>query len=266
MTDAKVWAVGVVKDERDILPYTLDHWLTQDIDGVLIADNLSDDGTHEIIQEYHRKYPNFIHPMMDREVAWYQARKMTELARVAASKGAQWIIPFDADEWWRGIGHHTVGEILRNCPHPIVGAKIWHYFATELDDPREPNPYKRMTWRNKEPSNLHKVAFVWRDGVRLEAGNHSLHFGNDRLMDYEYGIEMRHFPYRSAEQFLHGVENGYAALKATNLPRTYGGHWWMYGEHLDKAGPEGVKQWWRDHFYHKRPEDTLIYDPLSLLA
>lgn len=261
----KVFAVGLVKDEIDCLPYTIEHWLTQELDGILLADNMSDDGTRDVIHDYARKYPSLIHPLDDKEIAWKQSAKMTELSRRAAKRGADWIIPFDADEWWRGINGHPVGEILRTCPHPIVGAKIWHYFATELDDLREPNPYKRMTWRNKEPSGLHKVAFRWQDGVRLEAGNHSLHRGGDRLMDYEYGIEMRHFPYRSAEQFLHGIENGYAALKATGFSRDYGGHWWMYGEHLDKAGPESLKQWWRDHFYHKRPEDTLTYDPLSLL-
>lgn len=262
----RVWSVSLIKDELDIFGYTIEHLLAQDLDGILIADNMSDDGTQEMVREYARKYPQLIHVLIDKQVAWFQARKMNALAAYAHEHGADWILPCDADEWYRHSGRHTVGEILRTCPHRVVGMEIYHYFATALDDPREPNPYRRMTWRNKEVSRLHKVAYRWSPSLQLEAGNHALIEGPNRVMDYEYGLELRHFPYRSAEQFLHSIENVYTALKATNFPRSYGGHGWQYGEHLDKTGPDGVKAWWKQWFYLDRPEDSLVYDPLELMV
>ena len=41
----EVWAVSVVKNELDILPSVLDHFFAQGIDRIIVADNLSTDGT-----------------------------------------------------------------------------------------------------------------------------------------------------------------------------------------------------------------------------
>ena len=47
----EIWAVSVVKNELDIIPYVLDHFFAQGIDRIIIADNLSTDGTREYLRQ-----------------------------------------------------------------------------------------------------------------------------------------------------------------------------------------------------------------------
>lgn len=264
----RVWSISLVKDEADVFRYTLDHLLEQELDGILIADNMSTDGTRELIHSYARRYPKLIIPLDDKEKAWFQSRKMSELARLAHERGADWILPCDADEWYRMSDGTPVGDTLRRYdpigPN-VVRASVTNYFATGRDDTSDPNPYSRMQ-RREAPIALGKVAFRWQDGIVIADGNHSVQIGNERLTEYEIGLEMRHIPYRSADQFAKGVVNGYAAMKATGWKDDRGGHWWLYGRHLDANGEEGLRDWWREHFYFPIPEREakLIHDPIPL--
>ena len=47
----EVWAVSVVKNELDILPYVLNHLFAQGVDRIIVADNLSTDGTREYLRQ-----------------------------------------------------------------------------------------------------------------------------------------------------------------------------------------------------------------------
>jgi hypothetical protein len=126
-------------------------------------------------------------------------------------------------------------------------------------DPLGP-PVERMGWRDRQALGLHKVACRAALPVTIGEGNHNARYPEGVVEDQ---LEIRHFPYRSAEQFLSKVRNGASALSATDLPADVGTHWRQYGELLDKAGPEAVEDWFRQHFFVIDPESRtdLIFDP-----
>ena len=96
----EIWAITMVKNEADIIDRSVQHLLKQGVDHVLVADNLSTDATPDILTRLSRDHP--VHVAHDRDPAHYQSWKMGLLAQAARRSGADWIVPFDADELWFG--------------------------------------------------------------------------------------------------------------------------------------------------------------------
>src|SRR5258706_10050034 len=86
----------LVKDESDVIADTVAHLLSQ-VDEVIVADNLSTDGTRDLLETMP------VTVIDDREVGYYQSAKMTKLARLALSHGHEWVVPCDADEVWYSL-------------------------------------------------------------------------------------------------------------------------------------------------------------------
>ena len=97
-TMGEVWGVSVVRDEKDVLEAAVKHLFDQGIAHVLIADNRSTDGTREHLLEWAAADAR-VHVALDEEPAYIQSQKMTWLAHCAWRAGADWIVPFDADEF-----------------------------------------------------------------------------------------------------------------------------------------------------------------------
>jgi glycosyltransferase involved in cell wall biosynthesis len=101
-----IFAVMMVRNERDILPVNLRYHLESGIDHILVADNGSTDGTAGILEEF--AATNRVH-VFSRPGPFHQAETTTELAREAFLRGARWVLPIDADEFW-----HVPGGRLRD--------------------------------------------------------------------------------------------------------------------------------------------------------
>src|ERR1700688_1353214 len=190
-----VWAVGIVRDEADIVETVITNLLAQGVERVLIADNLSTDGTGPILERLARSYP--VTGLSDRLPAHYQAEKTTLLAQGAARAGAGWVLPFDADEVWTSPTG-TVAQWLATCDADVVQVPVFNHVPTAGDDQGEADPVRRLRWRKAEPNRLHKVVFRAHPRARLYQGNH----GVARRGRRQGGLEIRHFPYRSEEQFV----------------------------------------------------------------
>ncbi len=219
--------MGMVRDEADIIGTVVRHLLTQGVDRVLVADNLSTDGTHEILAELAETQPVTV--LMDRLPAYYQAEKMTLLARAAARAGAGWVIPFDADEVWLAPSG-TLAQWLGTCDAAVVQVPMFNHVPTPTDDTTEPDPVRRLRWRKTQPNALHKVAFRAHRRARLAYGNH----GVTRRGRRTGGLEIRHFPYRSEEQFVRKLRQGSDALNATDLTEKMGVAWRGLGARDDE--------------------------------
>jgi glycosyltransferase involved in cell wall biosynthesis len=243
----------MVKDEADVIAGTLLH-MADEVDHLLVADNNSTDGTREILAELDDLPLTIID---DPEPAYYQSSKMSALAAHAAEMGAEWIVPFDADELW--VAPHRVSKILASATTSIVTAALTNHFCTAVD-PDDPDPYRRIVWRQAKPAALPKVAFRWEPGAVIHQGNHGVTLPSDPKPTN--GLEVRHFPYRSAEQFISKARNGAAAYRATDLPVSEGAHWRAYGDILDRLGEEGLATVFREHFWYLSPTDSgLVQDP-----
>jgi glycosyltransferase involved in cell wall biosynthesis len=251
-----VWGIAMVRNEADIIGPVLAHMLGQ-VDHVLIADNLSTDATPEILAASGAEV------ITDPDPAYRQSEKMTALAKRARDGGATWVVPWDADEiWYSPFGR--IADVLPTLDLAAVApADLYDHVPTALD-PIVDNPITRIGWRRREPGKLAKVACRTRPDLVIEQGNHGATYGRRwRGRRVSGQLVVRHYPYRTREQFVAKALQGGAALKLTDLPESSGAHWRQYAQIAETHGDDALAavfdQWF--HSDDPRADDTLIYDP-----
>lgn len=256
----QVWGVTMVKDEEDIIFHTLIHMAEEGLAGIIVADNMSTDNTIKEIKRAQKVCTDCkIILVEDSEIGYYQSRKMTELARIANNNGAEWIVPFDADELW--MAGDTISNFLNTLPNHInvVHADLYNHFGSGLDE-NGSIPFQNMVWRQAVKGALPKVAFRWNEDAIIGQGNHSVQIPSEHTVT---GLQIRHFPYRSWEHFKRKAINGNKAYKATDLPENMGGHWRSYGQLIESQGEEKVRiEVFEKYFWFFSPVDNgMVYDP-----
>ncbi len=259
-------AIGMVKDEADVIGRTLEHLATQGVGRIYLLENASTDGTWEIVRDLRDEAalaPCELVVIPDPELGYWQSRKMTDLAFLAACSGATWVVPFDADELW-SFGATTLAEALAYYTADAVSgsglvleAALHNHYRTPDDSGG--HPFDTMRWRDPEPLGLPKVAFTARRDAVVHAGNHGVDHPGRRIADS--GLVVEHYPCRSPEQFLRKVRNGSAAYAATDLPRSTGQHWREYGDLLAEHGAAGVREHYQRAFVIDDPQARgLVFD------
>ena len=211
-----VWGVSMVRNEADIIGATIEHLLGQGLAGIVVADNGSADSTSDILHDLARR-DSRVHVGTDSLTGHYQGEKMSYLAHLARRGGADWVIPFDADEHWFAP-NGSLADWLPTVEASVVQCAI-----------RDAGPLPGQTaldlgryLLDPEPTSLPKVAFRSRDWVWIAAGNHSCSVTGPRAS----GLELRHFQYRSFAQFERKVVQGAQAVEAARaLPAGTAGHW-----------------------------------------
>lgn len=270
----KLTGIAMVKDEIDVIERTLRHLYAQGVDEVLLLENASSDGTWELLRDLRDGELSgklTIYP--DDEVGYFQSRKMTELAARAYERGADWIVPFDADELWTvKIGGESTGydntlkgylELWAKPDAGVIEFGNLNHYRTALDPGG--HPFDAMQWRSPEALSLPKVLFRAYPGVIVAAGNHDVIGAPGRRVPYGGGLgtAIHHFPYRSVEQFLRKARNGSAAYAQTDLPRSTGLHWREWGDTLQEHGEAGLRKWFEDAFFYPDPKAAgLLHDPV----
>lgn len=231
----KLIAVTMVKDEADIIRYTIENLINQGVDEILVADNCSTDGTFEILREIAAVEPVWVE--VDEDPAYYQSEKMTRLARKAFDLyDADVVVPFDADEYWTGQGC-SLRKALERSTSPVMAVPLFNYFPSTTDKD-EDDPFRRILTRGKEVSPLPKVAVRNIPNLVIQQGNHSATGGDTTEVS---SAMIGHFPWRSYAQFERKVSNGYRAYLSTDLPEDVGAHWRSYGRLLESDGPDALR-------------------------
>jgi hypothetical protein len=143
---------------------------------------------------------------------------MSALANRAGRAGADWIIPFDADEIWRAR-RGTLRDAMEGTTASILAAPIFDHIPRPTI--RRGTPLTTMPWSRH--NGWMKVAFRWRPGAIIAIGNHSVE-GVDGEINHEELI-IDHYPHRSWRQYRRKVHQGAAALALTDAPDHMAPHW-----------------------------------------
>ena len=202
----EVWGVAMVRDELDVIGATLDHLLRQGTDRILVVDNGSIDGTRELLHQRAREDERIL-VGNDPVVPYYQSEKMTWLAHRAWRAGADWVIPFDADEWWFA-GSGTLADHLRQRPEHVLHAHLHHMV------PLQPNPLDLVGAEfvlDTTPGAVGKVAFRSHPLARVERGNHAV----SRVGPVGSSLHIAHAIYRGPQQVMRKVRQGTQAAVLT---------------------------------------------------
>lgn len=260
----QVWAVSMFKDEADVAAHVIHHLIDEGVDGIIIADNLSTDETRELILSctaYAEKHNVILVLETDSEVGYSQSRKMTALAAKAAALGADWIVPFDADEIWYSKSGRLADTLRSLDPSvSIAHCHMLNHFSTALDADEDSNPFVNLTWREGNLSEYPKVAFRWMPEAIIHAGNHGVDLPSGSTSNC---LELRHFPFRSFEHLKNKTIKGKKAIEAApELSPNFGVHWRLLWKILDDEGEQGLLRFYTDKLSYADPVASgLVNDP-----
>lgn len=206
----------LVRDEADVIRQNLDFHFSQGVDFVVAMDNLSVDGSTDILLEYERQ--GRLHYIKQTSDDFRQREWLTAMARIARVKfGADWVINNDSDEfWWPTKG--TLKERFENLPKNItlVRAERSNFLYHVEEDEALPF-YDRMTYRSLaswstlgEPLPS-KVAHAGSRWVKVGYGSHAVSRVWPKAAASDVA-QILHFPMRTQDQFLNKISKGGAAL------------------------------------------------------
>lgn len=279
----KITAIMMVRNNENILRTSIGYLLNHlKVDQIIIADNGSSDSTKTIAQKFCE---------LDERVEWMDvagpydmATIVSGIAREAYTKGSEWILANDVDEFF-WFGPHDIRQL---CVSKSIGAYIlsvcnfvqWRWVRS--DHPRSTETMifsvrpvgKRETARARvegrqiaylEAPYAPKLLLRAAPSLRIEAGNHNAE-GIDGERIELAGAEVLHAPMRSRQSVLDRVEQG-RRVAELGKPDNFGWHvrrlsklseseleeeWRMNSTICGRIGPRGDKRWLRLDFRLRR--------------
>lgn len=111
----KIVGVTLVRNEQDVLLSTLRHVLSAGVQEVLVIDNGSTDATPALLRRAQEQMPVRFRV---EQGPFEQVARMTGLAEEARALGADWVLPFDADEFV--IARSALTTVLRSARAPAL--------------------------------------------------------------------------------------------------------------------------------------------------
>lgn len=229
----------LVKNEEQLLELNLRFHKAMGVEGFIITDNNSTDGTREIIRRYQER--GWVLAVIDepgedyRQQVWVD--RMVEMARRDFS--ADWIINADADEFWYAPSGSLQQEVtgvranVLQCEvvgmRPLEGVPLTEWNETVHEAPKEAgfdlSPYSIFSHQTYKV--MHRAAGY----LRISMGNHKVKMLPRWKRRSE--IAVFHFNLREKEAFLKKMINGGEQL-ARNPRKRGGRHWrYFYALHLE---------------------------------
>jgi hypothetical protein len=211
------------------------------VDFIIATDNLSVDGTTDILRAYERR--GVLHYIHQPDDDYEQHRWVTRMARLGCTQyAADWVINNDADEfWWPECG--DLKQVLNAIP-----ASCYSVAATRVNfvpRPMEAGDFFADTMIVRELRSVNslgqllpgKVCHRAFADIEVGQGNHEVRRDGHQVTAEPGPITILHFPMRSYRQFANKIAKGGAAYRRnTNLPAEIGSTWrrlyevWQHGE------------------------------------
>lgn len=216
-----VFGLCMVKNEEDIFERTLNHFVDQKLDHIVILNNLSTDKTEEIIFRVALENPGKISMINDSEFGYNQVEKMNNAIKtwLVPMSDDFWIVPFDADELWWGLEFNLHDQIHE------TDADVLYFRVHTM------RPNGKM---DEAAERFPVVAYKYNEFSWLLDGNHEVSHNTQKSR--QHGGFVQHYQYRSLEQFKRKVREGRKAIEASSSYQTgFGEHWMKYGSMSDET-------------------------------
>ena len=203
---------------------SINHHLSQGVDELLVLDNGSNDGTTKVLSKLAR----------NGRVRWTSepgpfrsAEMYTELAQEAGRRGAHWVLPTGADEFWSARSG-TIGAELAQSSADVIEVAVVTFIQRRGQLTPEPSGILTMT-RRASPTigPAGRAALLMSSGlvsyveldfptriifrpsseIELSPGAHRI-MGADGTMDLTDRIQLLHAPLRARSMLLSKAEKG----------------------------------------------------------
>lgn len=237
----------LVKNEEEFLIENILFHLSMGVDQFIVTDNLSHDGTMDILREFEKA--GVVKIIIERNQNYDQYRWVTRMACMARDEmGADWIINNDADEFWYCP--------TRNLKDAITGRKeniltcqrftLWPSDAS-LQDPsyRFYRNILRANHQFKKRGTERQIATIFEEHFKamhsaegfteVHQGNHWVTMKNP-LSGLTGDVTIYHFPFTTYAKFESKIRvGGEAYLRNKELPPVVGSHWRKYYDLLEQG-------------------------------
>jgi len=137
----QIWAIGTTRNEVDLVRTNILHHLSQGVDRFLLLDDQSVDGTRDMLSDLARTYPVEWSPYSG---SFRQDQLLTALAVKAFERGADWILPVDADEFWRAP-FSSLRRVLEHCRESALRVDLANFIQRRDQMENTPGALLSMT-------------------------------------------------------------------------------------------------------------------------
>ena len=229
----------LVKNEEEIVARNLEFHKKMGVDGFIVTDNNSSDGTMDILKEYKEK--GWILDIIEEKSTGYQQKIWVDRMVCLAKKKykADWVINADADEFWYASSGSLKNELsttranIIRCPwrnmFPEDDKPFWQWTQYVCPVPDfekyDLSPYAIYGKLNK------KVAHRTDGYIQIAMGNHKVAMFPRRLK-WSDDIVIYHFSIRGRQQFVDKMKQGGREIEQN--PSKHGGRHWRYFYQLYK--------------------------------
>ena len=195
-TGPRIAILAMIRNEADILPDFLGHCAAL-CDEMLVVDHASTDGTGEMLAAAAGRMPltvwRFPH------LAKAQPQVCTALAQEAARRGADWILPLDADEFPLLEGRAALEAMLAGPPRML--AWTWRNgWPAAARFARCDVTGEHDSLRTQVPKVIIPAAFVADPRFALLRGGHAVRLSDPARQRPVRAGEVLHLPVRHADR------------------------------------------------------------------
>lgn len=228
MNELRLISYTMVKNEEDIIEIFIRKNL-EILDHMYISDNMSQDGTREILNSLSREGLS-ITVWDDFDPRHLQSKKTTSAYhKISKEDNFDGIFFIDSDEFLLG-SKEKVSEFF-NIGRVYELERI-RYVINDLEENKE-SFFKKMEYRLKKPESSKSMLFHDKkeyEYIRIGEGNHYIYHHGKVLNDGVLSLKIAHFPMRTKEQFIRKNLLGWLSLMqinpdALNEKNPVGKHW-----------------------------------------